>query len=168
MDLISAEPYLMSALGWLPAAISLGMKLFGGGASRRAQQRQAQQQADLDQRRQSNLFESQHGGRFGERAAWRNRYLGNMADAYVTKTYGPPDDRRTYKVLDNEKLHRLINKGGFGEQLRGSTPESVRSRVDFSSPKYQAGTSFLGDVLTGLGGAGGVSDILGKIDFFKK
>jgi type II secretory pathway pseudopilin PulG len=158
-------------MGIMGSLIGAGVGAAGSLLNRGAKQRQAQQQAEMAQQAAQNQFQSAHGGRFGEKGAFRNRLLGNLGvNSSTERTFGAgaPGSAGSFKLnmFDPDKLFAAINAGDFGNELRGTTTDDINKRVDFSTPeKIETGTSFLGDLFSGaaggIGSGGGFGDMFG-------
>ena len=83
--------------------------------------------------------------------------LGNLANAWTNQQFGKPGEGNYYnlRTFDPQKLFKGISQGQFGKALRRATPEQCNRQLDFTAPKYESGTSFWGDLLTGFGSAFG-------------
>jgi hypothetical protein len=152
--------------GIFGALVGAGLGAAGNLLNRGAKQRAGQQQLDLAAQSAENEFQSRHGGRFGEKGAFKNRLLGNLGNSFTNTSFGAgePGSAGQFNLqrLDPRALFSAITSGQFGEDLRGSNVEDIESKVDFTAPKFESGSTFLGDLLGGLsGGAGGAGGIAG-------
>jgi hypothetical protein len=155
----SGKPFMEA--GIFGALIGAGLGAAGAAANRGAKKRQGQQQLDIEHKNRENLFQERQGGSFGERGAFKQRLLGNLANSFSTDRIGAgePGSAGSFNLqrLDPKKLFAGITAGQFGDDLRGATTEGINSKVDFTAPEFESGTSFLGDLLQGAaGGAGGM------------
>lgn len=160
----SGKPFMEQ--GIFGALIGAGLGAAGAAANRGAKKRQAQQQLDLAAKAAENQFQERQGGSFGERNAFKQRLLGNLASSIISKNVGGEPGSPgsfTLKRLDPQTLFANITAGQFGRDLRGATPEAINKKVDFTAPEVQMGSSFLGDLLQGAasgasmgGGFGGL------------
>ena len=154
----SGQPFMEQ--GIFGALIGAGLGAAGAAANRGAANRAGQQALDITHKDKQNQFEERQGGSFGERNSFRNRLLGHLAGSFKTESIGAGEEgtagRFNLKRLDPQTLFANITAGKFGDDLRGSTTEGINSKVDFTAPKFESGTSFLGDLLQGAaGGAAG-------------
>jgi hypothetical protein len=143
-------------LSFIGALVGMGMGAAGAAANRGAAQRAGQQGLDIEHKDRENRFQERQGGSFGERNAFKQRLLGNLAGSIGNMSFGAGAEggpgRFTLQRLDPAKLFSSITAGQFGEDLRGATPDSINSKVDFTAPKFESGTSLLGDLLQGAAG----------------
>lgn len=153
--------------GIFGALVGAGLGAAGSLLNRGAKQRQGQQQLDLDFQNKENQFNERTGGqkRFADQHTFKNRLLGNLGNSFTNTIIGAgePGSAGSFSLqrLDPKTLFQNITAGKFGEDLRGTTQADIGAQ-NFKAPKFESGSSFLGDLFSGaaqgmgaMGGFGG-------------